>query len=143
MVDHAKSLGASDYRKVAQVHAASINRGFLSSLGERFLALLYEAIDADRNSILIVSKASAKPDVLVGLIASEDAVVARIPETTWTVNLLRHTHEYVIIRGTNLIALLVGQGHLDVAAFISAAFIPAVVVERGADIQLVGHLRVH
>ena len=66
MVDHAKSLGASDYRKVAQVHAASINRGFLSSLGERFLALLYEAIDADRNSILIVEKSGEN---LIGFVA--------------------------------------------------------------------------
>ena len=66
MLDHAKPLGASDYRNVAQVHATSINRGFLSSLGERFLALLYEAIDADRNSVLIVEKSDEK---LIGFVA--------------------------------------------------------------------------
>jgi ribosomal protein S18 acetylase RimI-like enzyme len=66
MVDHAEPLQARDYRKVAQVHATCIDRGFLSSLGERFLALLYEAIDADENSILILEKSN---DDLLGFVA--------------------------------------------------------------------------
>jgi ribosomal protein S18 acetylase RimI-like enzyme len=41
-------------RQVARLHAQSITHGFLSSLGESFLVLLYEAISRDARSILIV-----------------------------------------------------------------------------------------
>jgi len=54
------------YRKVAQIHAISINQGFLSTLGEDFLALLYEAIDADPNSALFVDRVDGE---LVGFVA--------------------------------------------------------------------------
>lgn len=43
------------YRKVAQIHSLCINQGFLPTLGIRFLTLLYEAIDADQNSVLFVN----------------------------------------------------------------------------------------
>lgn len=42
------------YRRVADLHAAAIDQGFLSELGPRFLTLLYEAIDRSPSSILIV-----------------------------------------------------------------------------------------
>lgn len=42
------------------MHAQSINQGFLPTLGERFLALLYEAIDADPNSALFVEQSYGK-----------------------------------------------------------------------------------
>ena len=42
------------------MHALSINQGFLPTLGERFLALLYEAIDADPNSALFVEQSYGK-----------------------------------------------------------------------------------
>lgn len=54
------------YREVAHIHAVCINQGFLSSLGEGFLALLYEAIDADPNSALFVEYVEGK---LVGFVA--------------------------------------------------------------------------
>jgi len=44
----------SDYLQVAKIHASCIKDGFLTSLGERFLKLLYEAIDTNENSILIL-----------------------------------------------------------------------------------------
>ena len=42
------------YSEVAALHASSMDRGFLPSLGEGFLALLYEAIDSSEDAILIV-----------------------------------------------------------------------------------------
>jgi ribosomal protein S18 acetylase RimI-like enzyme len=44
------------YRQVAQLHADNISQGFLSSLGKPFLALLYESIDADGDSVLLLAE---------------------------------------------------------------------------------------
>ena len=44
------------YRRVAQLHADNINQGFLSSLGPRFLALLYQAINESPASTLILAR---------------------------------------------------------------------------------------
>lgn len=44
------------YRQVAELHAGSINQGFLSSLGTRFLALMYQAIDAAEGSVLLIDQ---------------------------------------------------------------------------------------
>jgi ribosomal protein S18 acetylase RimI-like enzyme len=43
------------YRQVAELHQSCINQGFLSTLGIGFLTLLYESIDADKRSVLIVA----------------------------------------------------------------------------------------
>jgi len=61
-----KRCKSSDYREVAQIHSTCIDLGFLSSLGPRFLALLYESIDADEKSILILEK---KQDKVIGFVA--------------------------------------------------------------------------
>jgi len=47
----------SDYRAVARLHCDNINQGFLATLGVPFLTLLYEAIDKDSESILLVERA--------------------------------------------------------------------------------------
>lgn len=49
-------------RQVAQLHATSIDQGFLSSLGPRFLTVLYRAIDRCDSSVLIVERKG--PDVI-------------------------------------------------------------------------------
>lgn len=59
-------LGREVYRRVAELHAASIDQGFLSSLGTPFLALLYEAIDADASSVLLVAREQGE---VVGFVA--------------------------------------------------------------------------
>lgn len=46
----------ADYRAVARLHASGIDQGFLPTLGERFLALLYQAMDADPRSLLFVER---------------------------------------------------------------------------------------
>lgn len=46
--------------QVAVLHCANINQGFLSSLGPRFLSLLYWAIDEDESSVLIVESVGNK-----------------------------------------------------------------------------------
>lgn len=43
-------------RQVADLHAKSIDQGFLSSLGPRFLAVLYRAIDRSSSAVLIVER---------------------------------------------------------------------------------------
>ena len=47
-------LNSSDYRIVAIHHCDNITQGFLASLGVPFLTLLYEAIDKDSESVLLV-----------------------------------------------------------------------------------------
>jgi ribosomal protein S18 acetylase RimI-like enzyme len=49
-------LKSGDYRSVASLHCNYINQGFLSSLGVPFLTLLYEAIDKDSESVLLVER---------------------------------------------------------------------------------------
>jgi ribosomal protein S18 acetylase RimI-like enzyme len=44
------------YRQVAQLHASNIDQGFLSSLGTPFLSLLYEAIDVNESSVLLIAQ---------------------------------------------------------------------------------------
>lgn len=44
------------HRQVAQLHASNIDQGFLSSLGTPFLTLLYQAIDANESSVLLVAQ---------------------------------------------------------------------------------------
>lgn len=41
------------YRQVAELHAASINQGFLATLGVPFLSLMYRAIDRAHDSVLL------------------------------------------------------------------------------------------
>ena len=44
-----------DAARVAQLHAAGINEGFLATLGPRFLRRLYERMVASRRAFLIVA----------------------------------------------------------------------------------------
>jgi GNAT superfamily N-acetyltransferase len=55
-----------DYKEIAELHKLCINQGFLSTLGESFLAFIYEAIDSDPHSILLVEKIN---DRVVGFLA--------------------------------------------------------------------------
>ena len=66
--------GAHDqatYRQVAELHAANIDQGFLSSLGVTFLALLYEAIDACDSSVLFVAKSEQS---VVGFVVGAESM---------------------------------------------------------------------
>ena len=49
-------LNISDYRAIASLHCDHINQGFLATLGVPFLTLLYEAIDKDSESVLLVER---------------------------------------------------------------------------------------
>ena len=49
-------LNSSDYRAIASLHCDHINQGFLATLGVPFLTLLYEAIDKDSESVLLVER---------------------------------------------------------------------------------------
>ena len=49
-------LSSSDYRAIASLHCDNINQGFLATLGVPFLTLLYEAIDTDSKSVLLVER---------------------------------------------------------------------------------------
>lgn len=44
------------YQQVARLHASCIDQGFLSSLGTPFLTLLYESIDANDSSVLLIAR---------------------------------------------------------------------------------------
>ena len=49
-------MNSSDYITVARLHCDHINQGFLATLGVPFLTLLYEAIDEDSESVLLVER---------------------------------------------------------------------------------------
>jgi len=53
-------LNSSDYRAIASLHCDHINQGFLATLGVPFLTLLYEAIDKDSESVLLVERVDLK-----------------------------------------------------------------------------------
>jgi len=55
-----QKLNIGDYRAVANLHCEHINKGFLSSLGVPFLTLLYEVIDKDSESVLLVERMDQK-----------------------------------------------------------------------------------
>lgn len=59
-------LSINDYKKVAELHINHINKGFLATLGVPFLALLYETIDKDRESVLLLEKVN---NVIVGFVS--------------------------------------------------------------------------
>lgn len=65
MLDDITSRAAT-YREVGRLHTLSIDQGFLSTLGEGFLSLLYESIDADPNSTLFVEFSGGK---VIGFVA--------------------------------------------------------------------------
>ena len=44
------------YRQVASLHAASINQGFLATLGVPFLSLMYRSIDQAEGSVLLIEE---------------------------------------------------------------------------------------
>jgi ribosomal protein S18 acetylase RimI-like enzyme len=54
------------YPQIAAIHIENIDRGFLAQLGERFLALLYCAMDEDANTTLIVEQSQ---DRVVGFVS--------------------------------------------------------------------------
>jgi ribosomal protein S18 acetylase RimI-like enzyme len=48
------------YKQVAALHVANINQGFLSTLGVRFVALLYRAIDECEDSSFFVEESEGR-----------------------------------------------------------------------------------
>ena len=61
------------YRQVAQLHASSIDQGFLSSLGPSFLSLLYEAIDANESSVLLIATQNGR---VVGFVTGAEEMAS-------------------------------------------------------------------
>ena len=47
---------SSEYKVIARLHFEHINQGFLATLGVPFLTLLYEAIDKNSESVLLVER---------------------------------------------------------------------------------------
>lgn len=58
-------LSTNDYRAIANLHCNNINQGFLATLGVPFLTLLYEAIDKDSKSVLLVERID---NIIVGFV---------------------------------------------------------------------------
>jgi ribosomal protein S18 acetylase RimI-like enzyme len=75
------------YRQVAQLHVANIDQGFLSSLGTSFLALLYEAIDTNESSVLLVARDGGRVVGFVagtlGMLPIYRQLLRRAPRLAW------------------------------------------------------------
>lgn len=54
------------YQQVAQLHVQGIHGGFLSALGTRFVALMYEALDSANGSVLLTEEREGR---VVGFVA--------------------------------------------------------------------------
>lgn len=52
---HSRGIPSDLARAVARLHVAAIDRGFLSSLGEPFLASLYEGLASSRSAFVITA----------------------------------------------------------------------------------------
>jgi len=61
------------HSQVALLHQRNIDRGFLTVLGESFLTLLYQAIDADDNSVLLVEVREGR---VVGFVAGTNSLIS-------------------------------------------------------------------
>jgi ribosomal protein S18 acetylase RimI-like enzyme len=61
----------SRYRQVAAMHAANIDQGFLSTLGEPFLEQIYRAIDAAPSGVLIVEE---RDGVVMGFVSGGEGM---------------------------------------------------------------------
>lgn len=60
------AIRQADYQRVAQLHAENLDQGFLSTLGPRFLRLLYQAIDECPDACLLLAR---EGDQVVGFVA--------------------------------------------------------------------------
>ena len=56
----------ADHQRVAQLHSENIDQGFLSTLGPRFLRLLYQAIDECPEACLLLAREGGQ---VVGFVA--------------------------------------------------------------------------
>jgi len=65
------TVGREALAQVAALHAAAIDRGFLSSLGPRFLVQLYRAIDEAPGGVLLVEQREGR---VAGFIAGSTAM---------------------------------------------------------------------
>jgi ribosomal protein S18 acetylase RimI-like enzyme len=75
------------YRQVAHLHSTCINQGFLSTLGESFLCLLYQAIDEAPTSVLLTQESDG---AVVGFVAGAEGLgsvfrrlLCYLPHVTW------------------------------------------------------------
>lgn len=59
-------LSSNDYGVIAKLHCDHINKGFLASMGIPFLTLLYQAIDKDSESVLLVERVNSE---VIGFVA--------------------------------------------------------------------------
>lgn len=59
------------YRRVADLHIACMPDGFLTTLGPRFLSLMYQAIDEGESSVLILSR---EGDQIAGFVAASSSM---------------------------------------------------------------------
>lgn len=59
------------YLQVAALHIASINQGFLSTLGVRFVALMYRAIDECESSAVFLDESDGR---IVGFVAGASSM---------------------------------------------------------------------
>lgn len=64
-------LNKSEYLQVARLHSSEISGGFLSTLGVRFLALLYEGIDQSDGCVLLVARENGR---IVGFVAGANGL---------------------------------------------------------------------
>ncbi|UWR01248.1 GNAT family N-acetyltransferase (plasmid) [Rhodobacteraceae bacterium S2214] len=81
-------LTRQDYNEVAQLHINSIDQGFLSTLGERFLALLYRSIDETPQAVLIVERCEGEIIGFVsggqGMKAIYKTMLRHFPSLAWS-----------------------------------------------------------
>ena len=75
-----KTYTSNVYHQIAQLHCENINKGFLSTLGPSFLALLYEAIDKDQSSVLITKEVNG---CVVGFVSGASSLRPIYRQLLW------------------------------------------------------------
>ena len=59
------------WRQVARLHADNLDQGFLATLGQRFLALMYRAIDECDSAVLLVEQRDGR---VIGFVAGANSM---------------------------------------------------------------------
>jgi ribosomal protein S18 acetylase RimI-like enzyme len=58
--DNTELFAPDDYTAIARIHINNLDKSFLASLGDGFLALMYRCIDESHNSDLLVRRVNGK-----------------------------------------------------------------------------------
>lgn len=136
------------HKRVAKIHKESIDQGFLSILGVRFLTLLYWAIDIEKDSVLLVEEIKGEVVGFVSASLDMKAVLKRMLHRPFAVffavlpSILRFERLFKIFEVLKYTSSSFSDNELPQAELLSIAVTPSFRGKKVAD-SLYGKLIIH